>query len=297
VRAREPDVAGSVERDGVRLAYEVFGDPTTSDGPTILLMPTWTLIHARFWKMQVPYLARHFPVVVYDGPGNGGSDRVTDRARYSPHAYAADAAAVLDACGVRHAVAVGVSRGAWYAIELAALRPAMIAGLVLVGSALPVAPALPQRAQIAERFLDPAPEVPEGWDRYNLAYWHAHYEEFAEWFFGQVFTEPHSTKGVEDAVGWALEGGPAMLEAESMQPGPRRPVAELLSELTCPTLVVHGQDDAIQSHAIGVEVARLSNGTLVTFEGSGHMPNVRDPVRFNHLVRQFVAACSNGVAV
>ncbi len=40
-----------------------------------------------------------------------------------------------------------------------------------------------------------------GWDRYNLAYWHAHYDEFARWFFEQVFSEPHSTKGLEDAVG------------------------------------------------------------------------------------------------
>ena len=112
MRAREPDDVGTVVRDGVTLGYERYGDPAASDRPTILLLPTWTIIHARFWKLQVPYLARHFPVVVYDGPGNGASDRTTDPARYSGPAYAEDAAAVLDACGVRRAVAVGLSRGA-----------------------------------------------------------------------------------------------------------------------------------------------------------------------------------------
>ena len=107
-----PDVVGAVVRDGVTLGYEVFGDPSADDRPTILLLPTWTIIHARFWKLQVPYLARHFPVVVYDGPGNGRSDRTTDPARYTVDAYAADAAAVLDACGVERAVVVGLSRGA-----------------------------------------------------------------------------------------------------------------------------------------------------------------------------------------
>ena len=78
MRAREPDAEGYVDRDGVKLHYEVFGDGE----PTLLLMPTWTIVHARFWKAQVPYLARHFRVVTYDGPGNGRSDRPLDPAPY-----------------------------------------------------------------------------------------------------------------------------------------------------------------------------------------------------------------------
>jgi hypothetical protein len=49
-----------------------------------------------------------------------------------------------------------------------------------------------------------------------------------------------------------MESGPEVLEEEAMQPPPRRPVDELLSELACPTLVVHGTDDHIISHEVGV---------------------------------------------
>ena len=84
-----PTSSGEVVRDGVTLGYEQYGDPSATDRPTILLLPTWTIIHARFWKLQVPYLARHFPVVAYDGPGNGRSDRTTDPSRYTGRAYAA----------------------------------------------------------------------------------------------------------------------------------------------------------------------------------------------------------------
>lgn len=80
MRARYPDVEDWVGRDGVRLGFEVFGRGDT----TVLLLPTWTIIHSRLWKMQVHYLARHFRVVTYDGPGNGRSDQILDPARYTP---------------------------------------------------------------------------------------------------------------------------------------------------------------------------------------------------------------------
>ena len=47
-RARYPDENGHVERDGVRVFYEVYGDGE----PTVLLMPVWTLIHSRHWKCR-----------------------------------------------------------------------------------------------------------------------------------------------------------------------------------------------------------------------------------------------------
>ena len=58
-RAHEPDMQGHVERDGVKLYYEVHGDGPT----TVVLLPTWSIIHSRHWKMQIPYLARKYRVV------------------------------------------------------------------------------------------------------------------------------------------------------------------------------------------------------------------------------------------
>src|SRR5215510_9302750 len=100
-RARYPDETGFIERDGVRVFWERYG----AGDRTILLMPTWSIVHSRRWKFQIPFLARHWKVVTFDGRGNGRSDRPQDAAAYSDREFAADAVAVLDATNTQAAVA------------------------------------------------------------------------------------------------------------------------------------------------------------------------------------------------
>jgi pimeloyl-ACP methyl ester carboxylesterase len=137
MRARYPDREGYVERDGVRLFYEVFG----AGEPTVLLLPTWSLVHSRFWKAQVPYLARHCRVVTFDGRGNGRSGRPERPEAYADTEFAADALAVMDATETQRAALVSASRGARWCLLLAAEHPDRVAGAVFIGPALPLPPA------------------------------------------------------------------------------------------------------------------------------------------------------------
>ena len=72
MRAREPDRDGYIERDGVRVYYELFGAEHPAE-PAVLLLPTWSIIHSRFWKAQVPYLARYYRVITFDGRAMGAA--------------------------------------------------------------------------------------------------------------------------------------------------------------------------------------------------------------------------------
>ena len=147
--AREPDEDGFVERDGVKVHFEVYGE----GGPTILLLPTWTIIHKRFWKLQVPYLSRHHRVVTYDGPGNGRSDRPLDPAAYDPDRQVAHARDVLDATGTDRAVVVGLSLGALWALQLAAEHGDRVLGTVTIGASVPLTDSHPVRSSTG---ADPA---------------------------------------------------------------------------------------------------------------------------------------------
>jgi pimeloyl-ACP methyl ester carboxylesterase len=131
-RARYPDQEGYVERDGVRLFWERYGDGE----PTLLLLPAWSIVHSRHWKAQIPYLARHFRVVAFDGRGNGRSDRPDRVEDYVDAEYVADAVAVLDATGTDRVAVVGMSRGGRWAVELAVARPERVLGVMLIDPAI-----------------------------------------------------------------------------------------------------------------------------------------------------------------
>ena len=277
MRAREPDTEGVAERDGVRLAWEVFGQGE----PTIFFLPTWSIVHSRIWKSQVPHFARHARVVTMDGRGNGSSDRPTTG--YDEREFALDSLAVMDATGTDRAVIVALSAGAGWALVLAAEHPDRVAGLVLIGPALPIPP------RFAHRQIDfDAPDLPdEGWSRYNAHSWRRDHRGFLEFFFGQCLTELHSTKQIEDAVGWGLETDPETLIATKKSTLDVRAVKSLAAKVRCPVLVIHGTDDAIIPHGRGARAAELTRGRLASIEGGGHFPNARDPVRTNLLIEEF----------
>ena len=95
-RAVEPRAQGYLDRDGVRIFYELFGDAPE----TMLFLPPWAINHSRFWKGQVPYLSRHFSVLTFDPRGNGRSDRPESPDEYGAEVTAADALALLDELGL-----------------------------------------------------------------------------------------------------------------------------------------------------------------------------------------------------
>jgi len=282
MRARYPDCDGTVVRDGVEIHYERYGHGS----PTILLLPTWSLVHSRHWKMQVPFLARHFTVVCFDGRGNGRSSRPPEPAAYTDAQFASDALAVMDAAGIGRAVLVSVSCGALWALQLCAEHPDRVLGSVFIAPTAPVVPPLAERR--VQRFGEVIDE-PVGWQTYNAHYWKTHYPEFVTFFVGRMFTEPHSTKQIEDATGWGLETDGETLAAADRALEGSGPAAtrRLAARLACPALVMHGTQDAVRSYADGEALAGCTGAPLVTLEGAGHFPHIRDPVHVNLLIKQF----------
>src|SRR3982074_948155 len=130
MRAKLPNEEGFVERDGVKLFYEVYGE-----GPeTMVFIPPWSIVHSRIYKAQLPYFSERFRCITYDGRGNGKSDRPADVAAYSLDNYVADALAGMEATKAGQAIIVGLSYGGMLASVLAAHHPERVKAAILVGT-------------------------------------------------------------------------------------------------------------------------------------------------------------------
>jgi pimeloyl-ACP methyl ester carboxylesterase/predicted glycosyltransferase len=288
-RARYPDVEGFAERDGQRLFYEVYGEGEE----TIFLLPTWSVVHSRHWKMQIAYLARHFRVLSMDGLGNGRSDRCRAPKRHAPAEVARDCLAVMDATATQRAVMASLSTGAQYQLELARLAPQRVVGAVFVG------PLFPYTLSKNTLFTDPLVQrimrrlrlpAPVSWAHMNPVHWRQDHRRFADWFMARCLPEAHSAKPIEDGVGWMLDTDPVTLTAtvahgEFMRG--RRALRAAAQRLPCPVLVVHGERDKISAARDGRALARLSGGELSIVAGAGHLPHARKPVGFNLALRAF----------
>jgi pimeloyl-ACP methyl ester carboxylesterase/predicted glycosyltransferase len=248
-------------------------------------------VHSRFWKAQVPFFARHYRVLTFDARGNGLSDRPTEPAAYSERELAADALAVLDATGTERAAVIAFSLGAQRALLLAAEHPERVDALAFI------APSLPLHDPVnGPDYFEHMHDRYEAWDKYNGNYWRSNWPDFLQWFFGEAcFTEPHSTKQIEDCIGWGLETtGATIVRAELGEKLPNwDAVVALCGKVRCPVLVIHGDEDAIIPQEHGERLAEATGATFVSMPGSGHAPSARDPIPVNLRIDEFFSGPRN----
>jgi pimeloyl-ACP methyl ester carboxylesterase len=226
------------------------------------------------WKMQVPYLSRYAKVVTFDGRGNGKSDRPEGADAYRIEEFAADGIAVMDATDTATAVIVAESCGALWTSQLAADHPDRVEKIVYIGPAVGIAPNRPERARFN---FDEEYDDHEGWAKYNRHYWLKDYPDFLRFFFSKCFSEPHSTKAIEDAIGWALETTPETLgdATQAMAYYSVEQLRDCLSRIKCPALVIHGSEDLVRPATQGT-CPRCAIPFVSTFcFATLHVPHLR----------------------
>jgi pimeloyl-ACP methyl ester carboxylesterase/predicted glycosyltransferase len=281
----QPDRSAAITRDGVRVAYDVYGEQHSA---TILLLATWAIADARHWKFQVPVLARRYRVITIDGRGNGRSSQPVTPAAYAGAEYLADALAVLDATGTGQAVVAGLSAGGPRVLSLAAAHPDRVLGAVLIGGEVPSLAGGPEPG-LASFTEDPGPGVSD-WDLYNQHVWQRDYDRFLEFFWAAVFTEPHSTKAIEDGTEWAHRTTPEALAASVLAPPLIATAGELRAAagaIRCPMLLIHGTGDAVIPVSRSADLAGLCSADLLLIGGGGHCPQLRDPIAVNRALLEF----------
>ncbi|MGQ0551323.1 MAG: alpha/beta fold hydrolase [Armatimonadota bacterium] len=269
MRARLPDRTGYAVNAGVRIYYEACGD----GDPAVLFVPGAQVVHGRAWKMQVPFLAHHYRTVVYDPRGAGKSDRpATD---YGKEALVGDALAVVDDLSIDRFSIVAISGGARPAIILAARHPLRVASVVLIGGSLyPHSSTLSQEMALQQRRARMLGDF-DGW---------------VQEFWTVSFPEPHSTKPYDDGCEYTHATDVQTLVATGEHGWSVIDARPEVDAVRCPVLLIHGTKDARVRYVYAEELLRLlPQANLVTVVGGGHFPMIRDPVRVNLLIREFLA--------
>jgi len=112
--------------NGIRVYYETYGK-----GPTLVLLHGGAGSGAQF-EHQIPYLEKHFRLVVPDARAQG---RTTDGAGpLTYHAMAEDVRALLDHLHVKKADVLGWSDGGDVALDLAMHHPDRVGKIITFGA-------------------------------------------------------------------------------------------------------------------------------------------------------------------
>ncbi len=248
--------------DGTRIAWYRYG----RGEPAILFVPTWNIVDARVVGHQVVALEPHATVITYDPRGAGASER--PERGYDFPLHAADALAVLEANGREDAALVTASRGLNAALLLTADHPERFDRLAVVAPYMQLDGETPDLEWLESLRTD--------WPGFIVPFMH------------DVFTEPSSDEVIAEMIAIGLEATPEVAVTQELELDWERP-ARLLAHVGCPTLVIHGDEDAAVPASHAEEIVRaMPNARLELIPGGGHRPDIRTPELVNPLLHEFL---------
>lgn len=251
--------------DGLRLRYE-----DTGGGGAPVLFAHGFLMDRTMFRPQVEALAPDFRCVRFDARGFGGTPAPGS---FDYWDLAEDAVGLLDRVGIGSAVFCGMSQGGFLSLRAALRHPDRVRGLVLIDTHARADDA-ETRASYREAF-DPwiAGGAPE-----------AVLEEMADLVLG---ADPEIRR--EWIARWRDIPGDRLRHPVECLLG-REDLRERLDEITCPALVVHGEDDVAIPPEHGEELAAALPGSegVVRVPGAMHAPSLTHPGAVNPPLRDFL---------
>jgi pimeloyl-ACP methyl ester carboxylesterase len=267
-----------VRANGIDIYFEEHGS-----GEPLLLIMGWGG-NAATWQPQLPGLAEHHRLIMFDNRGAGRSSAPDEP--YTIPQMAADTLGLLDALDVARAHVFGISMGGMIAQELAVEHPERVTSLVL-GCTTPGSERAVGAAQLHEEIStfretvdDSGPDL----------------EWFAE-FLRRLWTQEALVKSdprLQDFVFSIIRFPPAAhgirRQADAIA---RHDAFDRLHRISVPTLVTTGAEDTLIDPGNSELLAQLiPNAELRIFEGLRHAFHLERPEQVNAMIIEFLARAS-----
>ena len=210
----------------VRLPYVEQGDP---DGTPVLFLHGIT-DSQRSWEPVLPLLPESVRAIAVTMRGHGDAERPDSG--YGAEDYAADAIDLLDELGLDSVVIGGHSLGTYVAAQIALEQPQRVAALVLEG-----APGIPADNPVLAEVAGAAAELDDPID-----------PSFVREFQASTTARPLAPGLLDTFVEESLKL-PAWTWRTSFADLMRIDLSRRLDEIAAPTLLIHGEQDAVASRS------------------------------------------------
>ncbi|MFO1047316.1 MAG: 3-oxoadipate enol-lactonase [Geminicoccaceae bacterium] len=230
----------------------------------------------RVWDAFLPSLGAGFAFLRYDKRGHGLTDATTGP--YSIQGLAEDLARLLDSQAAKQAIVCGLSIGGMIAQSLAAIRPDLVRGLILMDTA--------HKIGTAKMWSDRIAAIRAG----GIA-------SIADAILQRWFSPDFHRDRPDELAGWRnmlirtpLEGYLACCAAIR-----DADLTEAAKGIRAPTLCMVGDQDGSTPLEVVAALAGLVPGSrLVTIEGAGHLPCVERPDATAAAITSFLAETGLG---
>lgn len=265
--------------DGVPLVVAETGNP---DGPSILFIHGFSQ-SILSWKMQLddPGLQSKYRMVAFDLRGHGASGKPWTSNDYESRDWGSDVAAVIATKNLDKPVLVGWSFGG--SVMTAYLRHhgmEDVSGLIFAAGAMSLsdstsfsAEMTAEQAEMMSRMgMMMSPDVAKNLDGTSA-------------FVESLSAEPLDSETQREALVYNMMM-PAYARVAMF--ANQTSYEDLAGKITLPTLLIHGDADAVVDFELSVVNQGLIPGSeLARYEGIGHAPFLEDPARFNKDVATF----------
>jgi pimeloyl-ACP methyl ester carboxylesterase len=261
-----------VDLPGVRLAYDDGGS-----GPAVVFLHGG-LLDRRQWDDQFSYFAKDYRVIRYDMRSSGESE--TD-ASAEPFCHHEDLYRMLEILGLKRASLVGLSNHS-VALDFTIAYPEIVEKLVLVspglrgytfGDTWVAEHSAAMLAALGRKDLAGAVDV-----------------FLSMWVDGPHRATTDVSPSVREHLRVMVTTGFRQSRFAPNCKGLEPPAAGRLAEVSAPTLIVLGEQDADDIHAIGKLIsAGIKSSKLEWIRDSGHMLPMERPAEFNQVVGTFLA--------
>ena len=266
--------------DGLRLAARIFDAPEAGALP-VLCLPGLSR-NSRDFIALGEYLSSGEAepprrVIAVDYRGRGHSDADSDWRNYTPAVEALDVLAAADALGLGEVVVVGTSRGGIISMLIGALRPALLAGVVLndIGPVIEADGLARIKAYLADwRPVATWDEAVAALRRNAAGQFPALRDE--DW---RAYAEAYLAPTSNGMLAPQFDGN--LNRAIAGMGGPD-PIPELWPQFeslaAVPVLAIRGEfSDILSPSTLGAMSKRLPRLEQLVVPGQGHAPLLRDP--------------------